>query len=350
MGWLTRLLERRAAAFWSSRPSRSTVILIGEVAARLLSSNLPEPQRWQSIEAQQKVEQMDRLKARDGAEIVFVGTSLVNVAIDPSIVERGLGPDVDVYNGALSAGVPSIMEPWTTSVVLPRLHPKVVVLGLSTFDFYDHVSAEEFRKALVALAGRQAGNGRREPPRQGEPRDRRRFESVGVPDEPAGPEGGCPSAIRGNRPQAPEGEFGEVTEDGRTGAKQHAAAWQSRAAWRASGGLVARGPQPGCDPAVDHDGPAHGCHGDRRQHAGDRSVHRPPSERRRPTTAPISTQPAGSQARLGVPFLEVPFSRSTELFFDQVHLLAGSGDRFTEQLTERLRQQPAVEKVRTGSR
>jgi hypothetical protein len=123
------------------------VVVAAELVAQALASRLPEPRLWQSYEAQDKVAQMDALGREGGADVVFVGTSLVNGAIDGRVVQRTLGSRVRAYNAALSAGVPEIMAPWTRDVVLPRLRPKLLVLGVSSLDFSDG-AGPKFREAL----------------------------------------------------------------------------------------------------------------------------------------------------------------------------------------------------------
>lgn len=153
----------------ADRPSRRTphnvllvavVILLvmaaAELGVRAIDSKLPEPLEWPSVEAQLKVHQMDALAKQGGADVVFVGSSVVNAGIDPAVFESAVGHG-RAYNAALSAGVPLLIEPWTINTVLPRLHPKLLLIGVSSFDFYDHPASDAFFRAFAdSSAGRRA--------------------------------------------------------------------------------------------------------------------------------------------------------------------------------------------------
>jgi hypothetical protein len=136
------------------------VLLLGEVAARALEDDLPPVLEWHSAEAEKKVGQMDGFAAQGGADVVFFGSSLANAGLVPEVfdsaVAGGSSPPV-TYNAGLSAAMPLILEPWALDVVLPRLDPQLVVIGLSSFDFTDHPSVDVFYDAFVsAPAGERA--------------------------------------------------------------------------------------------------------------------------------------------------------------------------------------------------
>jgi hypothetical protein len=98
---------------------------------------------------------MDAMSAR-GADVVFLGTSMVNAAVIPSVFDAGAG--LTSYNAALSSGTPRLMEAWALHVVIPRVHPKVVVIGVSSVDLTDAgVSETAFFDAFRdSPAGREA--------------------------------------------------------------------------------------------------------------------------------------------------------------------------------------------------
>jgi hypothetical protein len=137
------------------------VLLVAELASRLLAHDLPEPLVWHSFEVQTKVHQMDALSKRGGVDMVFVGTSMVNTDIEPTEVVRQLGGGLTVYNAAIGSAIPRMNEAWVKDVVLPRLHPKLLVLGVTSFDFTDSgVGRTVFWDAFRASAGgRQAMHG-----------------------------------------------------------------------------------------------------------------------------------------------------------------------------------------------
>lgn len=128
-----------------------------EGASRLLDDRLPEPLEWHSYEAQRKVEQMDGLRGA-GIDVVVVGNSLSN-GIDPATLDA-VRPDLHAYNAGLAAGIPRLMEPWLLDVVLPRLHPQLVVLAVSSVDLaVDSPARRTFFDAYVASAGARAAAG-----------------------------------------------------------------------------------------------------------------------------------------------------------------------------------------------
>lgn len=127
------------------------VLLAGELAARALEGRLPDPLVWHTEAAQAKVEQMEAL---GHAEVVAVGSSLVAHGVDPAVLADRL--DVSAYNAGLTAGLPGLTRPWTSQVVIPRLAPELLVVGVGSFDLTDHPSGAVFRDAFVdSPAGRR---------------------------------------------------------------------------------------------------------------------------------------------------------------------------------------------------
>jgi hypothetical protein len=69
------------------------------------------------------------------SDVAFVGTSLVRRGIDANEVER-LTPGVKwAHNVALPGAQTPIVERWMLEEVIPRLHPRQVVWGVSSLDF-----------------------------------------------------------------------------------------------------------------------------------------------------------------------------------------------------------------------
>lgn len=113
------------------------VLLVAEIGVRVISDDLPPPLVWHTYEAQKKAAQMDRLAERGGADVVFLGTSMMNTGLSPSAFASQLGNGVTAYNAALSSQVGRQAELWARLVVQPKLRPKVLVLGVSSPDFDD---------------------------------------------------------------------------------------------------------------------------------------------------------------------------------------------------------------------
>jgi hypothetical protein len=284
---------------------------------------------------------MDYLARIGGADVVFVGTSLVNGAADAFVAARGVGGGHGAYNAALSAGLPLIMEPWTTDVVLPRLRPKLLVLGLSSMDFADSAAARTFEAALEdSPAGGQALGTEsvlEKLDRWVTDRSdlwRHRF-ALREPRTVL-------NAIRG-RAKTPSGEYGPVRPGGRTAYPQ-----------RRAGGPVGLGP------------PVQGWRLGRESPAAIRRLIRLAKAREvkvvlvdMPITQTyVDRHPQGERdfrryvralrelARSEqVRLLEYSSTRAAHLFVDQVHLRTAAGDAFTERLARQLRAE-----LRTGSR
>ncbi|CAN5671496.1 hypothetical protein BH20ACT2_BH20ACT2_23350 [soil metagenome] len=130
----------------------SLLVLLGlELVVRAVDHRLPPPLVWHTAEAQRKVEQMDALAAAGGADVIFVGSSTVNFAADPAVFTAEAGSATTAYNAALNSGIPRLTATWMLDVVLPRLTPEVVVIGLTSFDLSDlPVDRAAFYDAFLA--------------------------------------------------------------------------------------------------------------------------------------------------------------------------------------------------------
>lgn len=85
--------------------------------------------------ALQKEAQMDRIAEGDPVDIVFTGTSQILVSLDPTIVDATAG--THSYNAALTGGTPQVQVEWLLDQVVPTLHPRQVVIGVSHLDLLD---------------------------------------------------------------------------------------------------------------------------------------------------------------------------------------------------------------------
>jgi hypothetical protein len=107
------------------------VLLLAEVGVRVASAKLGDPLVWYSRSAQNKVNALDA-SAQERAEAVFVGSSAVAASLDPSVYRSECG--ARAYNAATNGAVPSMNDDWLERVIEPKLHPKIVVLGISPRD------------------------------------------------------------------------------------------------------------------------------------------------------------------------------------------------------------------------
>jgi len=124
MVWLRRSRALLVAA---------AVILLAEVGARALSPRLPDPVVWDNPFTQAKVGQMGEVRS---AGVVFLGSSVVNVGIDPARATAGTG--LSAYNAALPGSTPILWRVWAADAVTPLLCPAIVVIGVTPRDYNDN--------------------------------------------------------------------------------------------------------------------------------------------------------------------------------------------------------------------
>ena len=110
---------------------------VAEVVARQLSDRWPEVRLWHDPVAQLKVAQMEA-RRRDGqvGGVVFGGSSQILEGVLPSRAAPDLGRRA--YNAALHRGFLPLTERWLLEEVLPRLRPRLVVLGVGVLDLTDN--------------------------------------------------------------------------------------------------------------------------------------------------------------------------------------------------------------------
>lgn len=111
-----------------------------EGVVRAIEPRLREPLRWSSSEMESKVERMDAfVRAGRRASVVFLGSSMVNAGLDPVRAGRILGrPSELPFNAAVNGADVRTLAVWAERVVLPRLRPRAVVLGISGLELNDN--------------------------------------------------------------------------------------------------------------------------------------------------------------------------------------------------------------------
>lgn len=111
------------------------VLLLAELGIRLVEDRLPPPVEWYTPEYGIKEEQMAGLAERhDGASVVFIGSSVIDVSVDPSQVASPPEDGRPAYNAGLIGANLEMVDVWSEHVVEPALHPSVVVIGVSSRD------------------------------------------------------------------------------------------------------------------------------------------------------------------------------------------------------------------------
>lgn len=112
------------------------LILSAELGVRAAAPHIPQPLVWGDYEAQFKLARMTDLRRRsDRASVVFVGSSNMNYAVDPPLFARRAGLQAPIFNAALNGADLRSIAFWTIRVVVPTLHPDVVVLGTTSREF-----------------------------------------------------------------------------------------------------------------------------------------------------------------------------------------------------------------------
>lgn len=125
------------AARVTGAPHRRTIaigvaiVLLAELVLRLCAPVLPPPQVWPYPEVQSKAVQMRDLGRHGGAGTVFVGSSIVDVGLDPAAYDSEAPRARPAYNAGLLSGSLGEVRVWTEDFVVPALHPSTVVIGVS---------------------------------------------------------------------------------------------------------------------------------------------------------------------------------------------------------------------------
>jgi hypothetical protein len=109
------------------------VIVLAELLVRIGASRLAEPQVWNAPEAQVKYDQMKLLsRTHQTGGVVLLGTSLMDVGVDPALFAAQIGHRVPVYDASLAGGTLESVRWWYVHVVVPLLHPKFVIFGFTS--------------------------------------------------------------------------------------------------------------------------------------------------------------------------------------------------------------------------
>lgn len=132
------------------------LVLLAELGVRARAASMPDPLRWSAPELQYKEQQIHRLEGRGGASVVFLGSSVVDVGVDPTLVPQPRGGR-PVYNAATGGGSIAMIDTWGERVAVPRLKPDVVVVGLVSRELNpnDPVQASLERSFLASPAVRE---------------------------------------------------------------------------------------------------------------------------------------------------------------------------------------------------
>lgn len=137
------------------------LLLLAEAGIRWRAPALPDPLIWSGPEMQYKERQIRRLQASGGASVVFLGSSVVDAGVDPS--SMSLATRRPVYNAGTGGASLGMIDLWARRVVVPRLRPDVVVLGLASRELnpHDPEQARLERDFFESRAVKRLDNGER---------------------------------------------------------------------------------------------------------------------------------------------------------------------------------------------
>ncbi len=141
----------------------AVVVLGAELTARLLSPYLDEPLRYGDRATQTKASQLAHLRAAEGCvDVVFAGNSMSRDAIDPSVFTASDTHGRRAYNASLDAASPALLARWLLEEVEPRLHPRAIVVAVSSLDVNRNARAgpSAFERYETAVATRSDVLGR----------------------------------------------------------------------------------------------------------------------------------------------------------------------------------------------
>lgn len=112
-------------------------LLAIEGVARIVEPRLPPATTWSHPFVQAKYEQLEELREAGGAEVLVVGSSLVNANVDALQLGDALG--VTAYNVGLPASNIPLWNAYLREIALERSCPGVVVIGVGTRDSNDQL-------------------------------------------------------------------------------------------------------------------------------------------------------------------------------------------------------------------
>jgi hypothetical protein len=115
-----------------------------EGVARLLDHRLPAGTQWPSVETDVKYHRLSELPE---ADVVFLGSSITEAAIDPEafIAESGAH---SAFNSGIPFSSPISNEWWLNEVVLKEVDPELVVIGLTAWSGGSGSSGDRLLKGL----------------------------------------------------------------------------------------------------------------------------------------------------------------------------------------------------------
>ena len=147
--------------------SLAAVVVGAELMVRAAAPRVSDLLEWRDWECQHKVAAIDDLAERGGASVVMIGPSITNAAFDAHQFTETNRLPRPAFNASLNATTVRTLELWTRDVVLPRLRPDLLILGINSSELSDHSLLAErvYRQFVESRAWRalhpRASRGRR---------------------------------------------------------------------------------------------------------------------------------------------------------------------------------------------
>lgn len=122
--------HRRAVAWVAA--GAVAVLLLAEIATRLVADRLPTPMEWSHEEIQVKVDDLRAIQ-RGGQDVstVFVGSSMMDAAAEAGRFAAAAGEQGVAYNAAILGADVRTIRDWLQEFVTPTVAPGRVVIGFS---------------------------------------------------------------------------------------------------------------------------------------------------------------------------------------------------------------------------
>lgn len=135
-------------------------LVLADVAVRTAVPRAASLNAWNDWQATNKVEAIDALARRGGSSVVLMGSSMMDYAVDPAALSKELGLKRPAFNASLNGAEARLMHFWLLNVVVPRLRPRVVVIGVSSRELNDlgKGTREAFEAVRHSYGGRAVAN------------------------------------------------------------------------------------------------------------------------------------------------------------------------------------------------
>ncbi len=104
----------------------------------MLEPKLPPEAAWNHVLGMAEHEEnVERLKAAGGVQVLFVGSSVVAAGIEPELLADAIGAPRGAYSFWVAGPSMQGVEFFTTQLARPQLSPDVLVIAVSSRELND---------------------------------------------------------------------------------------------------------------------------------------------------------------------------------------------------------------------